>query len=602
MAGAIPACGPQGEDREPGEAGVTVYRPPARRGAREEDGVKTTYTVQEINAEVARAVGGINAPGGEVQVRGEVTGCSFYEGEMPMAFFRLRGGDQCLSCVTYGRAMHRLLTVDMLTGEYFDPPLALKDVLVDSREVVCRGRLGTYARGSNSLFQLLVSGVADEGAGMLLAQLNALKKKLARLGYFAQERKRPLPVNPRSVALVTSPTGAVIHDFLRTARDRGLGARIRLYKVPVQGREAAALIADAVRRAGHADHEVIVLIRGGGSGEDLSCFNDEGLARAIFESPLPVLAGIGHEVDYTIADMTADVRASTPTMAAGLLWRPRRDMALEIGTLAGQLQVAGRRVVERHSAALVQQVRMLAILSPQHRAGTLLAEIEGLGQRLSTAMARILKGSGDALEEHHARAGRAIARAVAGERALLDREGRDLSRALLRLAEREASCVESLSGRLAAAGGALARSRMAQLDELCARLGRSGTGFLEARRRALVEVARDIPRIVRFLLQGQEGAVEQLRLQLEAVNPLQPLQRGFALLEDERGALVRSVDKMAAGSRLGVRLADGRAKVTVDAVSRAPDADLAAARAEGGLPDAAARDGSIPRPAGTAGE
>jgi len=197
----------------------------------------------------------------------------------------------------------------------------------DGLAVVVRGRLSLYeARGE---YQLLVDTMEALGAGDLQAEFELLKNTLAEQGLFDQARKRPLPLLPRCVALVTSPEGAAVHDFIRMAGKRFPGFPLVIFPVPVQGEAAPGEIVEALEllnRQGVA--EVIVLCRGGGSLEDLHAFNTEMVARAIFASTIPVVSAIGHEIDFTIADFVADYRAATPTAAAEAVV-PSRNRLLE---------------------------------------------------------------------------------------------------------------------------------------------------------------------------------------------------------------------------------------------------------------------------------
>lgn len=197
--------------------------------------------------------------------------------------------------------------------------------LEDGLQVLACGRLSIYsARGD---FQLIIEALEPDGLGALQLAYEQLKRKLAAEGLFAAERKRPLPAFPRRIAVVTSPTGAAIRDILNVTGRRSPLADISIYPVAVQGAGAAAEIARALRRLNEfGGWDVIICGRGGGSLEDLWAFNEEVVARAIAESRIPVISAVGHEVDTTIADFVADVRAETPTAAAEMVVRDRREL------------------------------------------------------------------------------------------------------------------------------------------------------------------------------------------------------------------------------------------------------------------------------------
>jgi len=195
----------------------------------------------------------------------------------------------------------------------------------DGLQVLACGRLSVYsARGD---FQMIVEAMEPDGLGALQLAFEQLKRKLADEGLFDSARKQPLPEFPRRIAVVTSPTGAAIRDILNVTGRRSPLADITIYPVAVQGAGAAGEIAHALNRLNEiGGWDVIICGRGGGSLEDLWAFNEEPVARAIAASRIPVISAVGHEVDYTIADFTADVRAETPTAAAEMVVRDRREL------------------------------------------------------------------------------------------------------------------------------------------------------------------------------------------------------------------------------------------------------------------------------------
>ncbi|HEY5743525.1 MAG TPA: exodeoxyribonuclease VII large subunit, partial [Terrimicrobiaceae bacterium] len=206
--------------------------------------------------------------------------------------------------------------------------------LVDGQCLQALGMLSVYEpRGQ---YQMIVRLVQGRGAGTLQAKFEALKQKLAAEGLFAPARKRPLPRFPRRVGLVTSPTGAAIRDFLKVLHRRHPGIEVLIHPVRVQGRGASWEIARAIRDFGDwhktdlLEVDVIVLTRGGGSIEDLWEFNEEIVARAIAASPIPVLSAIGHEIDFTISDFVADLRAPTPSAAAEILAADRLEVLIHL--------------------------------------------------------------------------------------------------------------------------------------------------------------------------------------------------------------------------------------------------------------------------------
>jgi exodeoxyribonuclease VII large subunit len=190
----------------------------------------------------------------------------------------------------------------------------LKLTLQEGMDVVIRGRLGVYPQRGD--YQLYVDSVQLKGAGAQDLALRLLKEKLAKLGYFAAERKKPLPRFPRRIAIITSPTGAAVRDMLQKLAERWAAAEVMICPARVQGPTAPAEIVEALRRVNRlADVDVILLGRGGGSSDDLSAFNTEMVAHAIFQCRIPLISAVGHEIDVTLADLVADCRALTPTDA-----------------------------------------------------------------------------------------------------------------------------------------------------------------------------------------------------------------------------------------------------------------------------------------------
>ena len=208
--------------------------------------------------------------------------------------------------------------------------LQLRFALADGLDVICRGTIDVYApRGS---YQLVIRQIEPQGEGALQLALRQLKAKLAAEGLFDENRKRPLPRYPRRVAFVTSPTGAAIRDFLEVIGRRWRGLDVLVIPARVQGEGAAAEIAAGIRAANRLAHrpDVLVVGRGGGSLEDLWCFNEEVVVRAIVASEIPVVSAVGHEIDVTLADFAADRRALTPSEAAELVVPDREELLLRL--------------------------------------------------------------------------------------------------------------------------------------------------------------------------------------------------------------------------------------------------------------------------------
>ena len=209
----------------------------------------------------------------------------------------------------------------------------------DGMQVICAGRVSLYERDGS--YQLYAETLEPAGVGAEYLRLLQLKEKLQAEGLFSQDRKRPLPLLPRRLGVVTSPTGAAIRDILSVARRRYPNLELVVAPVQVQGATASAEIAAAIEllaRRGRVD--VIVVGRGGGSQEDLAAFNQEEVARAVAASPVPVVAAVGHETDTTLIDLVADRRAATPSAAAELAVPVVAELSAGLQTATGQMQVA----------------------------------------------------------------------------------------------------------------------------------------------------------------------------------------------------------------------------------------------------------------------
>ena len=251
----------------------------------------------------------------------------------------------------------------------------------DGSHVLVRGRVSLYEQRGD--YQFIADYMEEAGEGALRQRFELLKVKLAAQGLFASEHKKALPRLPRRIGVITSPTGAAIRDVLHILRRRFCSIPVLLYPVQVQGGVAAAQIARTIRRAAaRAECDVLILVRGGGSLEDLWAFNEESVARAIYDSPIPIVTGIGHEVDFTIADFVADVRAPTPSGAAELVVPDSSEWLRNVVRLANRLTAAlGRKLKTQQDRAAWLQ-RRLAQLHPGVELRQRAQRLDDLEQRL----------------------------------------------------------------------------------------------------------------------------------------------------------------------------------------------------------------------------
>ena len=337
--------------------------------------------IWEVGALCRAIADALQARFNPVAVRGEITG--FSRASSGHCYFTLKDGQGQIRCAMFRRAA---------SGLDFMPR--------DGELVEVRGQLGVYeARGD---LQLIVEGMRRAGQGALFEQFLRLKAQLEAEGLFTAARKRPLPAMPRGIGLVTSPGAAALHDVVTALRRRVPHIPVVLVPALVQGAQAPASICDALSklyllaqkgRASEADLpknsempfiDVILLVRGGGSIEDLWAFNDERLARTIVQSPVPVISGVGHETDFTIADFCADLRAPTPTAAAELVAQPRQVWLEGLALVQQRLQDAVLRHIDRQGQRLDAATQRLGRPS-QHMAQQRL-RLSQLGQRMRYGM------------------------------------------------------------------------------------------------------------------------------------------------------------------------------------------------------------------------
>lgn len=262
----------------------------------------------------------------DVLVEGEIS--NFSRPASGHAYFTLKDARGQLKCAIF-RPQLRLLPFEPQTG----------------MQVICRGRASVYTQRGE--LQLVVESLQPSGVGGLQLAMEQLKQKLAKEGLFDSEHKQTLPSYPQTIGVVTSATGAAIHDIVNVLQRRAVGVQLLLCGVRVQGEGAAAEIAAAIadlNREGSAD--VLIVGRGGGSAEDLQAFNEELVARAIFASRIPVVSAVGHEIDFSIADLVADLRAPTPTAAAELVAKNRQELEQHCDQLSLRLARQMQRQLE----------------------------------------------------------------------------------------------------------------------------------------------------------------------------------------------------------------------------------------------------------------
>jgi exodeoxyribonuclease VII large subunit len=409
---------------------------------------------------------------GDVWVEGEIS--NFRPAPSGHVYFTLKDADAQLPIVLFRRQAMLLR---------FRPE--------DGLHVLVRGRVSVYEQRGQ--MQLVAETMEPVGAGSLQLAFEQLKARLKAEGLFEAERKRPLPAFPRTVGIVTSPTGAVIRDFLNIVARRHSGLSVLLCPVSVQGDSAPAEIEaalDELNSSGLVD--VIVLARGGGSLEDLAAFNSEQVARAIASSRLPVVSAVGHETDFTIADFAADLRVPTPSAAAELITEAQHKIAEHLATHAHRLERAAR-------FQLLQARQRLTRLPVSRAEGRMSALLHRLAQRLDDLGFRL---------------------------------------------------ETALNGRL--------RQSQLEVAELTAAVLRHDPRQNLAQAREQLALCRTrLDRSLERLLHASTARLSALDAQLHSLSPLAVLDRGYALVLDAAGGLVRSATQVAPGDKVVTRLSDG---------------------------------------------
>jgi exodeoxyribonuclease VII large subunit len=324
------------------------------------------YTVSEV-AEILRGLLEDSLPA--LRVQGEVSNFRNPAGHW---YFTLKDSGAQLRCA-------------MFKGQNY----LVKPVPKNGDAVVARGRLTYYGKGGDA--QMVVEHLEPVGEGALLAAFEKLKAKLAAEGLFDQKLKRPIPAVPRGIGIITSPTGAALQDILSTLRRRFPLGQVYVYPVPVQGDAACPAVVSALAEfPKRAPIDVILLARGGGSLEDLWCFNHESIARAIRACAVPVVTGIGHEIDFTIADFAADLRAPTPTGAAERVSPDAAEWQERLARLRLELDGAMRDRLAAGVEAVRQRCDRLERAHPGRRLEQWQQRLDELQERLPLNVKRLV--------------------------------------------------------------------------------------------------------------------------------------------------------------------------------------------------------------------
>jgi len=437
---------------------------------------RKVWSIRELVAGVRRR---LESDYDNVWVEGEISNCR--PAASGHVYLTLKDGDAQLAVVLF-RAQASLLR--------FRPQ--------DGLAVLVRGRISVYEQRGQ--LQMIAETMEPRGAGALQLAYEQLKARLLAQGMFDQERKRPLPLFPRCVGVVTSTSGAVLHDIIKVVRGRHAWLQLLVYPAVVQGPSCASSVAAGIRwfNANPGRVELILVARGGGSIEDLAGFNDEDLARTIAASELPVVSAVGHETDFTIADFVADLRAPTPSAAAEIITAAQHGVEERVQELDARLRRAVRYHMmlarQRYSALAADQV----LVRVRDVIGRRAQRVDELERRLETALSRQVRGWSDRL-----------------------------AALTLRVERKDPT-----------ANLAIARRRLQSAEQCMERL--AGT-----------------------LISARTTALEHASARLQALSPLAVLSRGYALVYGPDGTLLRSAAAVKPGETVRARLADGSVEAQV---------------------------------------
>ncbi|MFN0172241.1 MAG: exodeoxyribonuclease VII large subunit [Bryobacteraceae bacterium] len=431
---------------------------------------RQTYTVSELNAAIRAH---LSDEFFDVWVGGEISSAKLWASGH--YYFTLKDGESQISCVCF-KSTVRLLK--------FKPQ--------DGVQVLARGRVDLWEQRGN--IQLIVETLEPQGHGALQFAFEQLKKRLAAEGLFDRERKRPLPLYPRKLGIVTSPRGAVISDMIQILTRRFPGLHIRLYPAPVQGEGSIEEVCRGIEYFSASQWpDVLIVARGGGSLEDLWTFNEEAVARAIATCSVPVVSAVGHETDVTIADFVADLRAPTPSAAAELVVRQKEDVAAQLAAIESKLVQTLRYRLALRARRLHQQGIDRA-LSVVHR------NVGRRAQQIDEWVNRLRHRTRELLDQRRLRV-RAL------EAVVRDADPRPR----------------------------LERSRRRQQN--------AGSSIIQA---------------IRLQMARRRARLETLRTKVEQLSPLTILNRGYAIVTTKDGHVVVESSQAPDGAEIRVRLARGR--------------------------------------------
>jgi len=503
---------------------------------------RNVFTVSRLNREV-RVL--LERGLGVVWVEGELS--NFSQPSSGHWYFSLKDRDAQLRCAMF-RLKNAVLGFTPKAGQ----------------QVLARGRISLYEpRGD---YQLIVEHLEEAGVGALKREFERLKVKLAAEGLFALERKRSLPRFPRRIGVVTSPSGAAIRDVLHILRRRFPPASVLIYPTPVQGAASVPAIVEALQTASaRAECDILIVARGGGSIEDLWSFNDERVARAICASSIPVVSGIGHEIDFTIADFVADARAPTPSGAAELVV-PDRNACLEaLARTSERMSACVRREIRSVNARFEAALLRLKLVHPGVRLAQHAQKLDELEQRLASALSRELRMietrlNGTTQRLNLAHPGLRLTQQV---RRLGDLEQR-LAHSMRAIVHDDRSRVADLLTRLVQHSPEhLVREYRLKHEAFASRLRHAWKEYFARKEQQIAQSENTLAQIPPAYFARKEHRLNLAITTLNTASPLATLARGFAMVTRPDGTIVTDARSVAVGDEIEASLAHGKLKARV---------------------------------------
>lgn len=394
-------------------------------------------------------------------------------------------------------------------------------------QVIVKGELSVYAPRGN--YQLIVKELEYQGTGQLLLQLHELKNKLQALGWFDPSRKKKLPKYPKTIGVVTSPTGAVIQDILNVLTRRFSGIHLILNPVKVQGEGAANEIAQAIQQFNHYQlADLLIVGRGGGSLEDLWAFNEESVAKAIVQSAIPIISAVGHETDYAISDFVADIRAPTPSAAAEIAICEKLQQQLFLKQTHEQLSYAVRTRVSQQSQLLNRLKKSPVLLSPYLLLGPYIQKIDQIRSDLDTTLQQKLE---------------------------------QLKLQLLALKKQTAAAKPS--NQLTFFKEKLKTLSKAIHTTLCQQIASRHS------RLALEQSLLQIDTRLHQMMQEKKQRLQRLIAHLKAIDPKNLLTKGYCILfEEKKDSVILSTEELEAEKKVRILLNGGTALATINEIKR----------------------------------